>query len=195
LTVTLFYESYCPDCTGFINHKLYSAWTTFKGNVLFDLVPFGKAKQYYVDGHWVFICQHKEKECLGNKLHACGAWQACGDTGTRGCDVSKLSSVMDFIHCLLTKNPEDQLKATPQCAKTAGLDGSAIITCANGDQGNTLLNHYGNQTTAFIPRITEVPTVALNGKYDKQAEEDLVGEICRLKPELCMPRLPEVISV
>ncbi|XP_054276006.1 gamma-interferon-inducible lysosomal thiol reductase-like [Macrosteles quadrilineatus] len=192
VTVTLFYESYCPDCKDFIVNKLYSAWTSFKGHgVLFDLVAFGNARQKYVDGHWEFHCQHGPEECEANKLHACAVYQTCGDKGTKDCDVDKLSPAMDFIYCVLRK--PDQLRATKQCAQDTGLDGDAILSCANGQQGDSLLNLYGNQTLAFQPRIRYVPTVAINGKHDKLAEDDLVGEICKLLPQLC--HSPEVITV
>uniref|UniRef100_A0A1B6GJS6 Gamma-interferon-inducible lysosomal thiol reductase n=1 Tax=Cuerna arida TaxID=1464854 RepID=A0A1B6GJS6_9HEMI len=184
LKVTLFYESYCPDCIEYIESQLSVAWEKFNSTILVDMVPFGNARQHWDHGRVKFECQHGPKECTGNKLHACAILQACGRSGTVGCTPDKLSHVINYVMCV-EKEP-DQKRASDQCAREEGLEPAGIMKCAQNAVGDRLLSFYGNRTSAFKPKIHYVPTVAINGKHDTAAENDLIGEICRLRPKLCI---------
>uniref|UniRef100_A0A1B6KLV7 Saposin A-type domain-containing protein n=1 Tax=Graphocephala atropunctata TaxID=36148 RepID=A0A1B6KLV7_9HEMI len=187
LTLTLFYESYCSDCIQFIENQLAVAWQLFKGNMRFDLVPFGKAlRSDSIDPEGKYSCQHGPKECLGNKLHACAIWQVCGESGTKDCPPDQMNHLINYILCV--EKTKNQLDATPQCAIVEGFDSPAIIHCATSHQGAELNDYYGHRTRNFTHNrmIDFVPTVVFDGVKDAAAAYDLVSEICRARPALCM---------
>lgn len=57
-------------------------------------------QQKFVDGHWVFECQHGEKECYGNKMQACAILQACGEQGSVHCSTDNVGKVLKYITCV-----------------------------------------------------------------------------------------------
>lgn len=44
VSVTLYYESLCPACRGFITQQLFPTWTMLQDIMAVTLVPFGNAK-------------------------------------------------------------------------------------------------------------------------------------------------------
>ncbi|XP_046670328.1 gamma-interferon-inducible lysosomal thiol reductase-like [Homalodisca vitripennis] len=186
--LTVFYESYCPYSIDFIDKQLYGAWNYFKKHLQVDLVPFGNAEQSYDKGHFVFTCQHGPKECVGNILHSCAIYEACGKKGTLHCPVPKLKKALNYIDCVIDQ--EDQQKASDKCATKAGLEPKVINKCAKGKLGEWLESGYGNQTKAFDnPPVTYVPFIVVNGKHtDKiqdEAQTDLKALICTYIPDQC----------
>ncbi|XP_009959538.1 PREDICTED: gamma-interferon-inducible lysosomal thiol reductase, partial [Leptosomus discolor] len=55
--VTLFYESLCPACRGFLVQELFTDWLVLQ--------------ERNVSGKWQFQCQHGPEECLGNMIETC----------------------------------------------------------------------------------------------------------------------------
>lgn len=72
LHLDVYYESLCPDCTGFITEQLYPTWNTLQGNFSLSLYPFGNARETRLsNGTFAYHCQHGEIECRGNFLEIC----------------------------------------------------------------------------------------------------------------------------
>ena len=70
----LYYESLCPDCSGFIQSQLKPTWERLHGSDIMSisLYPFGNAREHELtNGTYVYTCQHGEEECFGNFVEAC----------------------------------------------------------------------------------------------------------------------------
>jgi len=183
VTLSVYYESLCPDSVRFVKFQLYPTWLLLTGQYLaIDFVPYGKATQSQSpNGTWIFECQHGPNECLGNKVQACELSVYQNDPSLQ----------VRFVSCVMSsRNPPT---AGPQCAAVLNIDYNPIQDCAEGEQGDQLLAAMGNRTLYFTPQITFVPTVAVNGVYNQtdqdEALSDLKTVICRYiqgtKPPAC----------
>ncbi len=108
----------CPDSKYFIKHQLIPTIEKIPEIIDFRLIPYGKAKViqaaisqinhfYYfrfklfqtienTTGIF-FTCQHRELECQGNKIHACGIKY-----------ITNRSKQLNFASCLINniRNPQ-----------------------------------------------------------------------------------------
>ncbi|XP_010560469.1 PREDICTED: gamma-interferon-inducible lysosomal thiol reductase isoform X1 [Haliaeetus leucocephalus] len=207
--LSLFYESLCPACRGFLVQELFTAWLLLPEEVLsITLVPYGNAEvgagpircrgrslghhrprsdrlvlqERNVSGKWHFQCQHGPEECLGNMIETCLMHEA-----------KNFSTYFPVIFCLesgssVTKNLEACLQVyAPQ------LDGGRIAACVQGDVGAALMHRNAQLTEALDPPHQYVPWIVINGKHtdelQAQAEASLLGLICHLyqgeKPKAC----------
>ncbi|XP_050766651.1 gamma-interferon-inducible lysosomal thiol reductase [Gymnogyps californianus] len=181
--LSLFYESLCPACRGFLVHELFAAWLLLPEEALsITLVPYGNAEERNVSGKWHFQCQHGPEECLGNLIETCLMHEA-----------KNFSTYFPVIFCLesgssVTKNLEACLQVyAPQ------LDRGRIAACMHGDMGAALMHRNAQLTEALDPPHQYVPWIVINGKHtdelQAQAEASLLGLICRLyqgeKPKAC----------
>uniref|UniRef100_A0A8D0EJT4 Gamma-interferon-inducible lysosomal thiol reductase n=1 Tax=Strix occidentalis caurina TaxID=311401 RepID=A0A8D0EJT4_STROC len=151
--VSLFYESLCPACRGFLVQELFTAWLVLPDEALsVTLVPYGNAKEKNVSGKWNFQCQHGPEECLGNMIEV---------TVT----VLNFSTYFPVIFCLesgssVTKNLEACLQVyAPQ------LDGGRIAACVQGDTGAALMHRNAQLTEALDPPHQYVPWIVINGVW------------------------------
>lgn len=181
--LSLYYESLCPACRGFLVQQLFTTWLLLPVEVLnITLVPYGNAQERNVSGKWQFQCQHGSEECLGNMLQACLMHEA-----------QNFTTYFPVIFCMesgssATKN----LKACLQLYAPQ-LDAGRITACAQGELGAALMHRNAQLTDALDPPHQYVPWVVINGKHtdelQAQAQSSLLRLVCQLyqgdKPEAC----------
>ncbi|GAB6022340.1 hypothetical protein CHUAL_006461 [Chamberlinius hualienensis] len=168
--VTIDYETLCPDSMLFVMHQLGPVYEKIGSIMDVDLVPYGKAS-YQSNGHsWSFQCQHGPNECFGNKIHACVI------------NSNPIDAAIKFVQCSMSKN--DPVSGSEDCAKDMSLDWNAISHCANGDEGSELLHKYGVRTETLKPKLTYVPWVIFNDKFDQsrfeRSLEHLLEVVCEV---------------
>lgn len=188
VNVTVYYESLCPDSIKFYINQLYPTMeiTNLSTKVSLELIPYGKSQYTRADdGSLTFTCHHGERECYGNKVHACA--------------LNILTSKrerLSYLNCLLGSMLKDRQAVFPadKCAEDVGIGAQLpqIIECANKTQGNELLAEMGNKTQLLQPKLTSVPTVVFNNKYDqndfKDSQTNFKGVLCKYispKPAEC----------
>ncbi|XP_030322180.1 gamma-interferon-inducible lysosomal thiol reductase isoform X1 [Calypte anna] len=181
--LSLYYESLCPACRGFLVHQLFTSWLVLPPEVLnITLVPYGNAQEKNESGKLEFECQHGQEECLGNMIEACLLHEA-----------QNFSTSFPVIFCMesgssVTKNLEACLQVY-----APHLDGARISSCVRGPTGTALMHRNAQLTQALDPPHHYVPWILINGKHTEelqaQAQTSLLGLLCHLyqgeKPEAC----------
>ena len=177
----LYYESLCPDCSGFIQDQLLPSWNRLQNSGIFtlSLYPYGNARETKLDnGTYIYKCQHGEDECFGNLVEACiikqKRFEAKEYLPVIGCiekSVRNGSSVKSAIKtCIIDHEGEKSL--------------AWIMECALGPEGQRLMHKIATKTNALIPSHTFVPWIVFNGIYSEEkqneAEENLTKLICEL---------------
>ncbi|XP_026291926.1 GILT-like protein 1 [Frankliniella occidentalis] len=187
--VTVYYESLCPDSMKFFVNQLYPAMMTesLLAHTDLTLIPYGFAQtNVSSDGSYSFTCQHGDRECYGNKVHAC-ALQTMTEKG----------QLLRYLTCLFQTLYRDRTALYPseKCADLTGVDPAvkqSIVQCANSTKGDQLLADMGKLTPSR-PELSWVPTVVLNNTKNQQdideAQTNLKGTICQYisdpKPSVC----------
>ncbi|CAK56197.1 unnamed protein product (macronuclear) [Paramecium tetraurelia] len=176
IKISLYIESLCPDTTRFIQSSLLKALKTPSFDELVELrfVPYGKASQnQQSNGSIIFKCQHGDLECFGNKLQACGFNVLPSQT-----------EQLRFLTCIQKtrkRQQEDFESEIKQCLPDLW---EGIIECANGTQGKELLWKNGIETLNLDPKLTYVPWVTVNEKFESKAHEmierNIVQWACQL---------------
>eukprot|EP00331_Platyophrya_macrostoma_P008752 CAMPEP_0176412472 /NCGR_PEP_ID=MMETSP0127-20121128/4161_1 /TAXON_ID=938130 /ORGANISM="Platyophrya macrostoma, Strain WH" /LENGTH=434 /DNA_ID=CAMNT_0017792143 /DNA_START=21 /DNA_END=1325 /DNA_ORIENTATION=+ len=168
LQITVFTESLCGDCVAFILGSYSSA---IKADGLekianVTIIPFGNAKEQQVGDKYQFTCQHGTKECLGNAIENC-----------LFAHVEQKSSQKVLV-CLESKVQygDSWENVIPACANETGTDLSALLTCANSDEG-MMLTHQAAQRTD--PNHKYVPWVVVNGQHSISVEDQILDNIVR----------------
>lgn len=188
--VELYYESLCPDCTGFITKQLYPTWNKLKGTqtLSISLYPFGNARETKLaNGTYVYHCQHGEKECYGNFLEVCALKRYH----------FKADSFMPIIACIeesVSKGKPVE-KSVEFCVTFLDSRQSFewIMGCAKGNKGQRLMHKMAVRTNTLEPKHTWVPWIVINGVYRKnyqlEATTNLLKLVCELykgqKPAQC----------
>ncbi|XP_050441943.1 gamma-interferon-inducible lysosomal thiol reductase-like [Adelges cooleyi] len=174
VTVSIYYESLCPDCINFFTNQLAPNLVKYYKYLNLDFLPYGNCKQEKIDGKWNFTCQHGAPEFAKNK------WQACSINVLP----SKPKCLAKYITCYMTSVHKSHTGYL--CAKKLGLLQSykKIKDCyQNDDFSNELMAHYGNRTHSFTPPLNWMPSIVFNGVYNKtdqqDAENNLPKAICR----------------
>ncbi|XP_057656874.1 GILT-like protein 1 [Diorhabda carinulata] len=160
LTVSIYYESLCPDSVRFFKDQFYPAYSTvLKGKIIVDLVPFGKATAKNETGKWVFDCQHGKSECYGNKIHGCAIDVATKDTST------------EFIVCAMKSGDASDNNNLKQCAADNNITWSNIEQCMGSNRGDEILASNGERTRSVQPKITFIPTIIFNYQMREQLQK------------------------
>ncbi|CAD8055177.1 unnamed protein product [Paramecium sonneborni] len=163
IRVSLYIESLCPDTTRFIQSSLLKALKTPSFDELVELrfIPYGKASQnQQSNGSIIFKCQHGDLECFGNKLQACGFNV-----------LSAQNEQLKFLICI-QKTRKRQIEDFESELKSCLPDlWEGVLKCANGTQGIELLWENGEETLNLDPKLTYVPWVTVNHKFETKAHE------------------------
>lgn len=170
LKVEVYYETLCGDSKRFITRQLYPVKTSSLGEYFdVEFVPYGKATTTGSSGSYGFTCQHGQKECDGNKMHACALKH-----------VNSTELKVEFIHCSMsTKSPP---KSLPECAEKLQVNTTDIEACIEGEEGDELLASNGRQTHALRPKLYFVPWIRYNKVF---TEENLENSQHNFKSVLC----------
>jgi len=178
----LYYESLCPDCSGFIINQLLPTWNKLKNTsaaFTLSMFPFGNARETELtNGTFVYHCQHGEEECKGNLLEICII---------KNCQFDP-NSYLHILTCV-----EIQVMAghsfetsVPACVKLFRSTKSYewIKECSEGPEGKRLMHKLAVRTASLIPKHTWVPWIVIDGvfrkEYQDQAVENLQKLICKL---------------
>jgi interferon gamma-inducible protein 30 len=168
LQITVLSESLCPDCMQFIGGSFSDAIVADGIDKLVNItiVPFGNAREKQVGDKYEFTCQHGTKECLGNAIQNC-----------LFAHVEKKTAQKVMV-CLDSKiqTGDTWENVVAACGTASGIDLSSLITCANSDEGMTLVHQAAQMTD---PAHQYVPWVLVNGKHDRSAEDQILDNLVR----------------
>ncbi|XP_066491766.1 gamma-interferon-inducible lysosomal thiol reductase [Tiliqua scincoides] len=171
VSVSLYYESLCPACRGFLVLQLFPTWVMLNDIMNVTLVPYGNAKETKKGQKWEFQCQHGEEECVGNLMEAC---------------LIHLIEYNYFPIIFCMESGMDVVGDLPQCLKVYAPDFplSNITACVNGDLGNQLMHRNAQLTRALNPPHRYVPWIVVNGNHtdelQKKAQDSLFMLVCSL---------------
>lgn len=185
LTLSVFYESLCPDSIRFITRQLHPTFTSLGGignpYLAVDYVPYGKANTTEVNGTYTFVCQHGDAECEGNKMQACAL----------ALYPSYIRSA--FINCSMSASYPPN--AGPECAQQLLLNWNPLEDCWHGEakRGAALLAANGVRTHALEPTLYYVPWILYNGVFTVEdlnnSQANLMDTVCKKledpKPAVC----------
>lgn len=181
VNVTVMYESYCKDCSWFITKELLPVYKQLRKHLILEMVPFGRARMKEpkgADTTVTFSCRHGQAECQANMVHAC-AIALYPDPYVH----------LHFIACTLKAwKPE---RNVIRCSQQMKLESSKIQGCASSPQGKILLQKMGWRTLSVKPPINYVPSVIIDGGFNKRKQKKLQKEF---KATLCKHFKPPVPS-
>uniref|UniRef100_A0A3P9CJY9 Gamma-interferon-inducible lysosomal thiol reductase n=1 Tax=Maylandia zebra TaxID=106582 RepID=A0A3P9CJY9_9CICH len=145
VSVTLYYESLCPDCREFITQQLFPTWTMLQDIMAVTLVPYGNAKVHQL----CFSCRSVAQQTLPSPaciLH-----------------LTEHSLAFHIIYCM--ESSADVLSAAQSCLRlyAPSVPWSRVDSCVKGDLGYQLMRANALMTRALNPAHTHVPWITFNG--------------------------------
>ncbi|MGH0129035.1 UNVERIFIED_CONTAM: hypothetical protein FKN15_062983 [Acipenser sinensis] len=167
--VSLYYESLCPGCRGFLIMQLFPTWILLMDIMNVTLVPYGNAQEKFDGKQWQFTCQHGEEECLGNMIETC-IMDSLGDA----------DKYFPVLFCM--ESSQDVIKSGEACLKLyePTVQWESIMTCVKGDQGNKLMHANAQLTDALKPAHQYVPWVTLNGEHTDAMQDKAMSSLFNL---------------
>lgn len=179
--VSVYYETLCPDSIQFITQQLWPTYQKVKDIINIELIPFGKASFFPVNGEYQFECQHGPKECKGNKIHACAI------------DLYPTTeSSLPFVYCSMGAG--DPIEAANTCATNNKLDWTQISSCASGKRGSELLLAHGKKTKSLNPKMIFVPWIIINDVFTNENEENSIQNFLQVVCSSYKGTLPPACS-
>jgi interferon gamma-inducible protein 30 len=97
-------------------------------------------------------CQHGPAECRLDRVINCAAHLFPGQ-----------AAWLPFVTCLEGAPRDAREKAVAGCAEGAGMDPSALLHCAESEEGAALERAAEAETAAVVPQHRYVPWVTVNG--------------------------------
>ncbi|MGH0160868.1 UNVERIFIED_CONTAM: hypothetical protein FKN15_040160 [Acipenser sinensis] len=178
--VSLYYESLCPGCRGFLVMQLFPTWILLMDIMNVTLVPYGNAQEKFDGKQWQFTCQHGEEECLGNMIETC-IMDSLGDA----------DKYFPVLFCM--ESSQDVIKSGEACLKLyePTVQWESIMTCVKGDQGNKLMHANAQLTDALNPAHQYVPWVTLNGEHTDAMQDKAMSSLFNL---VCSTYKPQPAS-
>lgn len=120
------------------------------------------------NGDYTFVCQHGDRECEGNKMHACALKHL------------PAASREAFINCSMSSASPPE--AGPNCANSLGLNFTPVQECIR-TEGPALLAANGNRTHSLDPALYYVPWILYNGDFTVEdltdSQSDFLTTLCK----------------
>eukprot|EP00441_Pelagodinium_beii_P034220 CAMPEP_0197649052 /NCGR_PEP_ID=MMETSP1338-20131121/28121_1 /TAXON_ID=43686 ORGANISM="Pelagodinium beii, Strain RCC1491" /NCGR_SAMPLE_ID=MMETSP1338 /ASSEMBLY_ACC=CAM_ASM_000754 /LENGTH=250 /DNA_ID=CAMNT_0043223153 /DNA_START=73 /DNA_END=825 /DNA_ORIENTATION=+ len=170
--IQVYYEALCPACLWFFEHGMKPLLEKkgLQDVANFEFVPYGNS----VTTGSTVTCQHGDKECQLDNLHACA---------TKNLPQKDLPV---FLTCAMGHGPSK----TPQDVLSACGHADKIQSCFGNGQTQEAISmgiEFGKATETAGQEYT--PYIKLNGAHSKLAEADLVQAVCSAytgtPPEAC----------
>ncbi|XP_013196703.1 gamma-interferon-inducible lysosomal thiol reductase [Amyelois transitella] len=176
LSMTVLYESKCPDSRSFVLWQLKPAMQLLRNRIKLQLVPFGKARS--TNTGYGFECQHGPSECLGNVVQDC-ALSLMYDRDD--------SEKTEYVACEMSTLAG--ARGSLECVQNANLAGAAVNQCISSGRGRQLQLESERLTNMYSPRF--IPTVVINGIFNQRVQDmsqvNLIDTLCRIlqQPSEC----------
>lgn len=178
ILVTVYYEALCPDSRNFVIKQLLPTFNSIERYIRVQLVPYGKAGTIFdKNDDYIFTCQHGETECKANIVHACTIDK-----------IQDSRKQLDLVACMIRNNMEP-MDILQSCAGEMS-EYNDIVNCSESIEGRRLLMKYGEMTNNLSPKVSFIPTIALDNDLSSQVLilKNLLRQVClRLEspPEEC----------
>ncbi|XP_066252925.1 GILT-like protein 1 [Euwallacea similis] len=185
VSISIYFESLCPDSHNFIVNQLYPSWDDIRDYVDVRFVPFGKSTS--LENGTKFACQHGSNECKGNRIISC----ALSRLPDQDLQVQYLRCFMD-VYKYATIDEEEKGQ---KCAQILGLVFEEFMrNCYQTKEGTRLQLAAEEDTRRVGPKF--VPTVVYNGVFDQQLQNESIENfretVCKViqrnTPETCTYR-------
>nr|XP_050031304.1 GILT-like protein 1 [Dermacentor andersoni] len=181
VNVTVMYEPYCKDSSWFITKQLFPVYGLLRKHLVVEMVPFGRTRMKEPQGADTtvsFTCRHGQAECHASMIHAC-AIDLYPDTDMH----------LPFIACTL-KEPKPE-KNVRTCSNEHKLESSKISDCVESPLGKILLQKMGWRTTKVRPPMNSVPSVLIDGEFQKRYQKKLQRKFKEAVCEHFKPPFPK----
>ncbi|KAK2972106.1 hypothetical protein RJ640_010269 [Escallonia rubra] len=184
VTLSLYYESLCPYCAGFIVNQLRDVVETDLRNIVnLRLVPWGNTQR--TPNH-TWICQHGRDECVLNVVEACAIniWP-------------DLATHFKFIQCIERFELEGKRAQWQSCFGALGLNPKPVTDCYKTRTGVDLDLRAADETDRLSRPHRFVPWVLVNNKPLAEDYQNFIAYVCKAyrgsnKPEACTSRRFEI---
>eukprot|EP00420_Gonyaulax_spinifera_P035896 CAMPEP_0197875184 /NCGR_PEP_ID=MMETSP1439-20131203/4497_1 /TAXON_ID=66791 /ORGANISM="Gonyaulax spinifera, Strain CCMP409" /LENGTH=310 /DNA_ID=CAMNT_0043494369 /DNA_START=51 /DNA_END=983 /DNA_ORIENTATION=+ len=183
--VALFYETMCPFCHKFFSESLKPLWQDRDFRPLLNVAvhPSGNvqvapanmvSKGYFfwhedkVKDEYVFICQHGESECIGNRIHACAK------------KLLPEEKFMDLAFCMASHGEAMPERSSYQCMEEGGVDMIPIRDCVREPATSGAMFQIALLDDNLQPPRKYVPWVLVNGVHaNLETEGDFKAAVCK----------------
>ncbi|XP_071551816.1 gamma-interferon-inducible lysosomal thiol reductase-like [Panulirus ornatus] len=149
--VSVIQTSACSDSRDFLTTYLYPMTHVLNDHLDIELIFYGKVNQ---SGH----CQFGYGDCLGNTLLLCAGRHLPDQLNYLAFSVCFMAN----IRLLKSNDYTSIISSATQCAQRFPNKIEDLRTCTGGKEGYRLFQEAGRRQRQLAPRVTEVPTVALD---------------------------------